>query len=404
MKNNPILLQISAAYNCGAPGKIVEQIGLLAKARGWEVYAVHGVRHSNPSQLTTLSKVTTGQEWKHAFRSCLLDGQGLGSKHYTEQVVESIKKLDPDVIHLHNLHGYYINYEVLFSYLRSADKPLVWTIHDFWSITGHCAHFDYNGCNKWKTECHSCKFHTEYPFSLIDRSQRNYRLKKKLFAGLKNATIVPVSKWVASLLAESFLREYPIRVIYNGVDTSVFFPRKNDLRKRLGLQDKFILLGVASPWSVMKGFADYMELRANLSDDFIIVMVGLTRKQISRLPHGIIGIERTQNQEELADYYSIADATLNLSYQETFGMTTVEGMACGTPGIVYNKTASPELVTPETGIAVEAGDIRGIVNAIKEISQKGKVFYSDNCRKRVLDNFDKDDRFADYIKLYESFL
>lgn len=400
----PILLQITAAFNCGAPGKIVEQIGLLAKRNGWDVYVVHGVRHSIPSQLTTLSKVTPAQERIHALRSYLLDGHGLGSRCYTERVVEKIEALNPDVIHLHNLHGYYINYEVLFAYLKEAKKPIVWTFHDFWSITGHCAHFDYNGCEKWKTLCHDCKHHKEYPFSLIDRSKRNYLLKKKMFTGLDNVTLVPVSSWVGTLLAQSFLKDYPIRVIYNGIDTKMFRPRNSDVKARLCLEGKFVLLGVASPWSPMKGLYDYYDLRRNLTDDFAIVMVGLSKKQIEALPHGIIGIERTQSQDELAEYYSMADVTLNLSYQETFGMTTIEGMACGTPGIVYNKTASPELVSPETGYAVEAKNIKAIVKAVLEIKKKGKASYAEACRKRVLDNFDKNDRFADYVDLYDSLI
>ena len=400
----PKLLEITAAYNCGAPGRIVEQIGLLAKSRGWDVYAVHGVRHSNPSQLTTLSKVTPEQERSHALRSFLLDGHGLGGRHYTEQVVEYIKELDPDVINLHNLHGYYINYVVLFRFLKEVKKPVVWTFHDFWAITGHCVHFDYNGCDKWQTLCHNCKFHWDYPFSFVDRSKRNYLLKKKMFMGLDNVMLVPVSRWAGALLSQSFLKDYLIKVIYNGIDTKIFRPRTSDVRARLGLEGKFVLLGIASPWGALKGFEDYLELRQKLSNDDVIVMVGLTKKQIETLPDGIIGIERTQNQDELAEYYSMAAVTLNLSYQETFGMTTVESMACGTPAIVYNKTASPELVSPETGIVVEAKNIEGIIKAILEIKSNGKEFYSENCRRRVLDNFDKNDRFSDYVDLYDSLI
>ena len=400
----PKLLFFTAAYNCGAPGRIVEEIGLLAKNRGWEVYAVHGVRHCNPSQLNTLSAVSENQERFHALRSFLLDGHGLGAKRYTCLVVERIKELNPDIIHIHNLHGYYINYQELFKYLKEANKPVVWTFHDFWPITGHCAHFDYNGCDKWKTLCHDCAYHHDYPFSLVDKSKKNYLLKKQAFTGLKNVELVPVSKWVAALLSESFLKDYPIRVIYNGIDTKMFRPRNSDVKARLCLEGKFVLLGVASPWSPMKGLYDYYDLRRNLTDDFAIVMVGLSKKQIEALPHGIIGIERTQSQDELAEYYSMADVTLNLSYQETFGMTTIEGMACGTPGIVYNKTASPELVSPETGYAVEAKNIKAIVKAVLEIKKKSKASYAEACRKRVLDNFDKNDRFADYVDLYDSLI
>lgn len=400
----PKLLQIGSSLNCGAPGKIAEQIGLLAMAKGWDVYMAHGVRHSNPSQLKTIPMVTPREEKVHALYSLLLDRHGLGPARKTKRLVEWIRQNSPDVIHLHNIHGYFINYQVLFEYLVNTEIPIVWTFHDFWPITGHCAHFDYNGCDKWKTLCHDCAYHHDYPFSLVDKSKKNYLLKKQAFTGLKNVELVSVSKWVAALLSESFLKDYPIRVIYNGVDTKMFRPRNSDVKARLCLEGKFVLLGVASPWSPMKGLYDYYDLRRNLTDDFAIVMVGLSKKQIEALPHGIIGIERTQSQDELAEYYSMADVTLNLSYQETFGMTTIEGMACGTPGIVYNKTASPELVSPETGYAVEAKNIKAIVKAVLEIKKKGKTSYAEACRKRVLDNFDKNDRFADYVDLYESLI
>lgn len=400
----PKLLQIGSSLNCGAPGKIAEQIGLLAMTRGWDVYMAHGVRHSNPSQLKTIPMVTPHEERVHALYSMLFDRHGLGPDGKTKELVAWIKDNRPDIIHLHNIHGYFLNYETLFSYLISTNIPIVWTFHDFWPITGHCAHFDYNECNKWKTLCYDCKFHKEYPFSLIDQARRNYTLKKEKFTHLENVVLVPVSRWVGSLLSQSFLKEYPIHLIYNGVDTKVFRPITSDVRSRLGLDGKFVLIGVASPWSLMKGWDDYMNLRQKLPDEYTIVMVGLSKKQKEKLPQGIVGIERTQNQEELAAYYSMADVTLNLSYQETFGMTTVEGMACGTPGIVYNKTASPELVTAETGSIVEAGNINHVVNAIIEIKNKGKVSYSAACRQRAEKNFDKDKCFKEYIRLYESLI
>ncbi len=395
------LLVVSAAFNCGAPGRIVEQTGLLAQANGWQVEGVHGCRHYNTSKLSTLEVTSLIQERCHAIRSYLFDGQGLGGRHYTVGVVEKIKTFNPDVIHLHNIHGYYINYDVLFRYLKEANKPIVWTFHDFWPITGHCVHFYFNGCEKWKTGCHHCKFHTEYPFSIIDKSERNYQLKKNLFTGINDVTLVPVSNWVASKLEDSFLGEYPIKVIHNGVDVDLFHPRDMATKQAFGIKSKYVLLGVASPWSEMKGFDDYMLLRERLSDEYTIVMVGLTHKQIEKLPDGIVGIERTQDQEELANYYSMADVVLNLSYQETFGMTTVEGLACGTPGIVYNRTASPELINDETGKMVEAGDIDGLVSAVQEICLKKKEFYTAACRERAVKCFNKDDCFQAYVDLYE---
>lgn len=399
------LLIIGSSLNYGSPGKICESIGLLAKSNGWEVYMAHGLKYANPSQLITKAVSSSLEERMHTAYSLLFDGHGLASSCGTRKLIDWIEEIKPDVIHLHNLHGYYLNYRILFEYLSKREIPIVWTLHDFWAITGHCAHFDYAGCNKWKAQCEYCPQTRTYPKSLlIDKSERNFNQKKASFTSVNNMTITPVSKWVGNLVAQSFLGKYKIQPIYNGIDLSIFHPVESDISIRMGLQGKFVMLGVASPWYPMKGLYDYYKLSEKLSDDFQIIMVGLSKKQIQDLPKNIIGIERTNSQKELVEYYSMADVTLNLSYQETFGMTTVEGMACGTPGIVYNKTASPELVSPETGIIVEAGDIDGLKKATEEIMKKGKSAYIQACVDRVKENFDKDKCFEKYIELYEGLL
>lgn len=400
------LFIIGSSLNYGSPGKITENIGLLAKSQGWEVYQAHGLKYSNPSQLIARPVSTTLGEKIHAGYSLLLDGHGLASTKSTLKLVEWLKEVRPDVIHLHNLHGYYLNYEVLFNYLSTINTPIVWTLHDFWPITGHCAHFDYAGCYKWKTQCEECPQRGTYPKSLfIDRSKRNFVLKKRIFTSVKNMTIVPVSKWVGGLVSESFLGKYPIIPIYNGIDTDVFKPTASNLRERLGLQDKFIMVGVAAPWYPLKGMNDYFALNEILSDDYKIIMIGLSKEQINQLPKGIIGIERTNSQTELVEYYSMADCTLNLSYQETFGMTTVEGMACGTPGIVYDKTASPELITEATGFVIKAGDIDSIYTCVNKMhNELFKAHHTDECVKRVRSEFDKERQFAKYINLYNSLI
>ena len=397
------LLIIGSYLNYGSPGIICEQIGLASAARGWECYMVHGFKYRNPSKLKTFCVVSKFQELVHKAVSFLLDAHGLASGKETKRLVKLIKRIEPDVINLHNLHGYYLNYEVLFKFLRSVDIPIVWTLHDFWPVTGHCVHFDYEGCDKWKTGCAHCPQLDSYPRSLfLDRSERNYKLKKSLFTSPQRMTIIPVSHWVASLVKESFLGKYPIHAIYNGVDMNVFKHVDSDCRQRLGLEGKFVLLGVSSPWYKMKGFDDYMELGKRISDDCRIVMVGVNRKQTALLPPNMIGLERTDSMEELVKYYSMADVVLNLSYQETLGMTTVEGLACGTPEIVYNRTASPELLTPETGRIVEAGNIEQLVAAVVELKAFGKERFEKACRKRAVDCFNGKDRYNEYVDLFES--
>jgi len=402
---NNKLLQINSVVNSGSTGRIAEEIGQIAIAAGWESYIAYG-RHARTSQ-SELIKI--GSDWDirmHGLQTRLFDKHGLASIAATREFVKQIKKIKPDIIHLHNIHGYYINIEILFRYLKDANIPVVWTFHDCWPMTGHCAYFTFVECEKWKTQCFSCPQKKDYPGSFfLDRSKQNYTQKRKLFTSVNNITIVPVSNWLGEIVKQSYLKDYPIRVINNGIDVNVFSPQRGDgIRLKYGLADKFILLGVATAWGRRKGLHDFIELSKTLKDDEIIVLVGLKEDQIKILPENIIGITRTESTQELAEFYSSADVVMNISYEETFGLTTVEGFACGTPGIVYNTTASPELVDDSTGLIVDPGDIKGLVKAISQIKEKGKQSYSEACVKRAHRLYRKEDRYREYIELYEELL
>jgi len=399
------LLQINTVVNSGSTGRIAEEIGQTVKLSGWKSYIAYG-RHARTSQ-SELIKI--GSDWDimmHGLQTRLFDRHGFASIAATRKFVKQIKKINPDIIHLHNIHGYYINIEILFRYLKDANIPVVWTFHDCWPMTGHCAHFTFVGCDKWKTQCYECPQKKDYPSSyFLDRSKQNHKQKRKLFTSVNDITIVPVSNWVGEILKQSYLKDYPIRVINNGIDVNVFSPQSRDgIRLKYGLADKFILLGVATEWGRRKGLHDFIELSKTLKDDEIIILVGLKEDQIKILPENIIGITRTESTQELVEFYSSADVVMNISYEETFGLTTVEGFACGTPGIVYNTTASPELVDDSTGLIVDPGDIKGLVKAITQIKEKGKQSYSEACVKRAHRLYRKEDRYREYIELYEELL
>lgn len=408
------LLQIGSSLNCGAPGKIAEQIGLLAMSRGWDVYMAHGVRHSNPSQLKTIPMVTPHEERVHALYSLLLDRHGLGPDGKTKQLVEWIKEHKPDVIHLHNIHGYFLNYKTLFEYLVTTDIPVVWTLHDCWPFTGHCAYFDAVDCMRWKNGCYDCPLRKDYPKSMfIDRSKKNYELKKRLFTGLKNCVMVPVSDWLGNITKESFMGAYPVHVIHNGIDLNVFRPVKTDLRQRLGIvPDKIVVLGLAAPWVPRKGYNDM--IRISEEKDFQVVMVGVSAEQKEALPKNIIFVTRTSNQQELVEYYNMADVFVNPTYSDNFPTTNLEALACGTPVITYRTGGSPEAISDvenakkvkdriecyPTGMVVKQGDIAGIVDSIKELH--AHPLSAEDCRKRAETNFDKDKCFEEYIDLYKA--
>lgn len=401
----PTVLQINVCNNVYSSGKIAGAIGDLAVKRGWDSYIAY--QREYKESLSTPIVIGNWADWcLNGLGQRLFDntGFGLGSYLSTKRLIKKIDEIKPDLIHLHVIVGYYLHFKLLFEYLATLDIPIVWTLHSCWELTGHCTHFDYEGCDRWKTECHDCPLKKEYPQSyFLDRSRKNYLQKKQLFTSPKDLHLVVVSQWLGKIVSESFLKDKPLDVIYNGIDLQAFSPSEDVgmLKKKYHMEGKFVALGVSSSWLPKKGLYDYYKLADILPPDTIIVMIGLSDRQIKSLPKNIIGIRKTTDIAELRDYYSLADVVLNLSYEETFGLTTVEGMACGTPSIVYDRTASPELVEEDTGFVVKAGDIISIFNRMNEIKRKGKVNYKGACRRRAEQCFDKDKNFQLYMDLYE---
>ncbi len=399
----PVIFQICDAVNIGSTGTIAEALGTLAIQRGWKSYIAYG-RLSRPSKSQLIRIGTNLDVLTHGLITRLFDRHCLGSTRATRTIVNQIKKIKPDIIHLHHLHGYYINIEILFEFLSKESIPVVWTLHDCWSITGHCTNFDFVGCKKWRTECSHCPQKNEYPASFfVDRSKQNFLLKKKLFTSVSNMTVVSVSKWLNNIVHNSFMAGMPSQIIYNGIDVDLFTPiaKNSNFRKDFKRKDCFMILGVASPWGKRKGLIDFIKLSKKLDDNDLIVLVGLSVTQIKKLPSNVIGIKRIDNQEELQNLFVIADVFLNLSVEETFGLTTAEALSCGTPAIVYNTTACPEVVDSTTGLVVEKNDIDSLLEAINTVKKQGKKFYSSTCRERALKNFNKNNQFSEYIDLYE---
>lgn len=407
---NKKLLQINITANWGSHGRIAEEIGQLAMLQGWESHIAYG-RWSNPS-LSHLYHI--GSMWDerwHGLQSRIFDNQGLASKRATRNLVEEIGRISPDIIHLHNIHGYYLNYPLLFDFLSKVNVPVVWTFHDCWPFTGHCAHPSYASCSLWHTFCKgACPLRKEYPASyFLDKCERNFLLKKQSFGSASNLNIVTVSDWLKREVEQSFLGNKIIRRIYNGIDTQVFEPKCADHLKqnvRIGKLKK-VVLGVANVWDKRKGLYDFFQIRERLSSIYVIILIGLSADQIKKLPEGVIGLSRTENSDQLAEYYSMADVYVNTSQAETFGMTTAEALSCGTPAIVYNTTASKEIVSEETGAVVELGDISAMVDKIQEICNVSALEQKERrklCRQRAVALYNKNDRYQEYLDLYNSLL
>ena len=289
--------------------------------------------------------------------------------------------------------------KILFDFLAEYGKPVVWTLHDCWAFTGHCSYFSYEGCDKWRSGCYSCPLKNEYPASiLMDNSKKNYDEKKQIFTALKNAVIVTPSKWLGGIVKESFLGKYPVKVIYNGIDIDCFKPTESNFKEKYGIEDKKIVLGVASVWEKRKGLNDFYKLNEIIGDDYKIVLVGLNSAQLAELPEGIIGIKRTNSARELAEIYTAADVFVNTSREETMGLTTVEALACGTPAVVCNATAVPEVVTEKSGIVIEPDNIDMLLNAVKGIS-----FSKEDCMERAAE-FELSKQYKKYYDLYMDIL
>jgi glycosyltransferase involved in cell wall biosynthesis len=399
------LLQINTVANTGSTGRIAEGIGLLAMSNNWESHIVFG-RYGNESQSQLLKIGSKLSIYWHVIMTRLFDSHGFHSDHATFRLIRHIDKLQPDVIQLHNLHGYYLNIDILFNYLAAKDIPVVMTLHDCWTFTGHCTHFTFNKCDKWKSLCEKCPQLKDYPSSLLaDRSKLNYTVKNKLFNSVTNLTLVPVSRWLDNLLKESFLKNQPSKVIYNGVDIKQFYPKNtDDLKSKFNLFSKFVILGVANGWDERKGLHDFIKLSKSLAKDEIVVLIGLSKAQTKMLPINIIGLERTNSVDELAEWYSTADVYVNTSLEETFGLTTVEAMACGTPVVVYDATACPEIVSSEVGFVVEKNNIDRLRQNIQKLRKNGKASYTKACQQRVVNHYNQEERFQEYVDLYNNLI
>ena len=400
------ILQISIEVNSGSVGRIAEQIGERIVDRGWESYITFA-RNNLPSKSKVIRIGNKFDVYKHVLTTRIFDNHCFSSERATKKLVEQIKALDPDVIHLHHLHGYFINIEILFSYLAEANKPVVWTFHDCWSFTGHCAYFEYVGCNKWIDGCYSCEQKTDYPKSIfLDRSKTNYHDKKRLFNLVRKMVIVPVSYWLGDLVANSFLKQYPIQVIQNGIDTNVFSPKGdcNAIKQKFGVSKPFMILGVASTWEKRKGLKYFVELDRLIPEDAVIVLVGLSKQQVAELPNSIISLERTENVDDLAALYSAADVFVNATLEDTFPTTNLESLACGTPVITFATGGSVESVSSNTGLITAKKDVESLLLAIATIRKNTKQFYTVACRERAVELYDKNLKFNDYINLYTSLL
>lgn len=386
------VLQINSVCGYGSTGNIVVDLYHALSEQGHECCVAYG--RGNASGDVQAYRIGLDLEvYVHGTLSRITDKQGFYSTGATKRFVKWMKEYDPDVIHLHNLHGYFINVETLFDVLKQMDKPVVWTLHDCWAFTGHCSHFEYVGCDKWKTQCYRCPQKREYPASLLrDNSRKNYIRKRTSICALEKLTVITPSQWLKNMVGESFLQKYPSKVIHNGIDLKVFHPTYKNIKQQYGLQDKKIILGVASEWGQRKGLQDFMRLADLLDDLYHIVLIGhLNEKRIEK--PNVTYISRTFDRTELAAWYTEADVFFNPTYEDTFPTVNLEAQACGTPVITYNTGGSPEGVIDTYGTVCAQGDLRTVVQYIQ--NEKCASIQSE------IGMLSKEKMLQEYIELYQ---
>lgn len=404
------VLQINTRYyNGGSTGRIAYDLKQVMDANGIKSYAAFGFGYEpKGEEKATVCRIESDRElfisklWTKA-----TGHHGFNNKAETKRLLAWIDKVQPDIIHMHNIHNHYVNVRMLLEYIAKKNIPCVLTMHDCWTFTGHCAYFDYSGCDKWKTGCNHCPSLRDYPktFALIDPSPWNYKMKQKLFAPL-NIMFVSPSQWLCDLQQQSFLKDKPCEVINNGVDVNVFKPIKSDVRQEYGIGDRKMILAVAGGLAPRKGKDYLLKLPTLLRDDELLVLVGLQKGQELLLPKTdkVIGIQRTKTSDELVGLYSEADVFINPTLEDNFPTTNIEALACGTPVVTFRTGGSVEVITPATGLVADKGDMDGLLSAIRAILINGKAHYQNACRKKAEKDYNKNVQYGKYIELYRRIL
>ena len=368
------VLFINSVCGIRSTGRIVTDLAQMYLSQGHEVRVAYG-REQVPEKYQAISfRIGTDVNVRaNALKARIFDNEGLNCSAQTKKFIEWANSYNPDVVWLHNLHGYYINIELLFQWIKSRPHMQVrWTLHDCWAFTGHCAYFSLADCSKWKQQCLHCAQKKSYPQSIVkDNCGENYLRKRAAFCGVENMLLITPSRWLADLVKQSFLSEYPVEVVYNQIDTTVFQPTVGDIRNQFGLENKKIVLGVASIWDERKGYSDFLKLAEMLDETYVIAMVGLTKQQLKKLPRKIVGISRTNSPLELAQLYTCADVFVNLTYEDNYPTVNLEAQACGTPCLTYRTGGSVESV-PEENV-VQQGDLTEMVEKIQRICLEGKI-------------------------------
>lgn len=398
------IVQINAVYRFGSTGRTTEEFHRYCKKHGIDSYVFCPNMADNKDGIYRIGN--TIDHKIHAAASRLTGRQACFSYLATKSLIDRLQKIQPDAVILRNLHGNYINLPMLLSFLAKENILTVPVLHDCWFFTGHCTHYTAHNCYKWQTECHDCPLiRTDNPSLFFDTSKSMFKLKKSLFSAIPRVGVIGVSDWITNEGRKSaiFKESKSFETVYNWIDLQKFYPRETTgLRKHLKIGNDFVVLGVAQGWSWRKGLEHYVSLARSMPEIKIILIGAFEEK--TELPPNIVTPGSTDSIDQLAEYYSLADVLIVCSVQETFGKVSAEALACGTPVIANNTTANPEIPGPDCGIYIENNEQSQIIDAIKQIKEKGKTHYATLCIDRANTEFNKDRQISKYLNFIEKFI
>ncbi len=398
------ILEINS-INYSSTGNITLNIAKTARKEGYKVYT--SCKYSRVgAKFQYEDQIYIGSRLERVICEELAYITGLKDHFNIVGTYKFLKKIDeikPDLIHLHSLTDTYINLNMLFKYIRKHKIPVVWTFHDAWAMTGQCFVFETIGCRKWIDGCGHCPQLHEKPASLfLDNTSYLWRKKKKMFTSIPNMTIVTPSNWLKDLVKQSFFKDYPVKVINNGINLDLFKPEESDFREKHNIQNSFIILGVAARWPMRKGLDVFIRLAKELPDKFKIVMVGTNEETDKLLPENILSIHKTFNQQQLVEIYTAADLFITPTREDNFPTVNIEALACGTPVLTYRTGGSPEIINEKCGSVVEKNDYEAFKNEIIRI-EKERPYSKQDCINRAKE-FDMNKKFSEYTELFKQIL
>ena len=390
------IIQINAVAEYSSTGRTTTELHNALIERGIESWIAAPNVTNGSFTIKIGSKLENNL---HSLFSRLFGKQGYGSYFSTKRLITRLKKINPDIVHLRNLHANYINLPLLFHYLKEKQIPTVLTLHDCWPFTGHCCYFIDSKCEKWKHNCGKCPDIKSWNTSwFFDFSKHNLLNKSRYFSGLDNLAVIGVSDWVTSFVSDSILKNAKIvKRIYNWIDLSLFKPSVIQTAQN----DRPIVLGVSQIWNRQKGINDFVKL-ASMLPDYKFLLVGNIVEQIEKKPSNLIFAGTASSVNQLIEYYTKADVFFNPSTRETFGKVTAEALSCGTPVVAYNATATPELIGTNCGYVVPPGDLDAAKKAIADIINNGQM--AKHSREFAKKTFDKDKLIDEYIEVYQTLI